>query len=79
MKSIFSRIIDGEIPCFKVAENKDFIAFHDAFPLVKGHILVVTKLEIDNIFHLDHELYIRFFSFSRNIALAIQKAIPCQK
>ncbi|HPD64738.1 MAG TPA: HIT family protein [Bacteroidia bacterium] len=79
MASIFSRIVAGEIPCYKVAENEEFLAFHDAFPLVKGHILVVPKTETDNILDLDRELYLRFFDFSRNIALAIEKAIPCKK
>jgi len=79
MASIFSRIAAGEIPCYKVAENEEFIAFHDAFPLVKGHILVVPKAEIDNILDLDKDLYLRFFDFSRNIAFAIEKAMPCKK
>jgi len=79
MASIFSRIVAGEIPCYKVAEDDEFLAFHDAFPLVRGHILVVPKSEIDNILDLDREMYLRFFDFSRIIALAIQRAIPCQK
>jgi len=79
MANIFSRIVAGEIPCFRVTENEEFLAFHDAFPLVKGHILVVPKVEIDNILDLDKDLYIRFFDFSRNIALAIEKAVSCKK
>jgi len=79
MPGIFSRIVAGEIPCYKVAENEEFLAFHDAFPLVKGHILVVPKVEIDNILELDKDMYLRFFEFSRHIALAIEKAIPCKK
>lgn len=79
MASIFIRIINAEIPCYKVAENDEFLAFHDAFPLVKGHILVVPKVEIDNILDLDRDLFLRFFGFSRNIAKAIEKAIPCKK
>lgn len=79
MASVFSKIANGEIPCYKIAENNNFIAFLDVFPLVKGHTLVIPKIEIDNIFDLDKELYHQFQMFSREIGIAIGKAIPCKK
>ena len=79
MPSIFSKIIAGEILCYKIAENVDFIAFLDVFPLKKGHVLVVPKKEIDYIFDLDNETYLGLMSFSKTIATAIKKAIPCER
>ncbi len=79
MASIFSKIIAGEIPSFKLAEDDRFYAFLDVFPLVEGHTLVVPKLEVDNIFDLEPELYKSLFEFSQTIAKAIQLAIPCRK
>ena len=79
MPSIFSKIIAGEIPCYKIAENADFIAFLDVFPLKKGHVLVVPKKEIDYIFDLDNETYLGLMSFSKMVATAIKKAIPCKR
>ncbi|MBC7694613.1 MAG: HIT family protein [Burkholderiales bacterium] len=79
MPSIFSRIIAGEIPCYKVAENKDFLAFLDAFPLKRGHVLVVPKNEVDYIFDLDDETYLGLMAFSKKIAVAIKKMIPCNR
>lgn len=79
MASIFSKIITGEIPCYKVAENADFIAFLDVFPLKKGHVLVVPKKEIDYIFDLDSETYLGLMNFSKLLAIAIKKAIPCNR
>lgn len=77
MASIFSRIVNGEIPCHKVAENEDFLAFLDAFPIAVGHTLVIPKKEIDYIFELDDDLYSRLFLFAKSIAPAIEKAVPC--
>lgn len=79
MPSIFSKIIAGEIPCYKIAENADFIAFLDVFPLKKGHVLVVPKKEVDYIFDLDGETYIGLMSFSKTVAIALKKAIPCNR
>lgn len=79
MSSIFSRIIAGEIPSFKIAENDRFYAFLDVFPLSKGHTLVVPKLEVDNIFDLEPELYKELFAFAQLVAKGIQQAVPCKK
>lgn len=79
MASIFTRIIAGEIPSYKVAENEHFYAFLDVFPLAEGHTLVVPKMEVDNIFDLDPELYRQLFSFAQTVAKGIQQAIPCRK
>ena len=79
MPSIFSKIIAGEIPCYKIAENDNFIAFLDVFPLKKGHTLVVPKKEIDYIFDLDNETYIGLMAFSKEVAIAIKQAIPCNR
>ncbi len=79
MPSIFTKIIAGEIPCYKIAENADFIAFLDVFPLRKGHALVVPKKEVDYIFDLDNETYLGLMNFSKIIAIAIEKAIPCKR
>ncbi len=79
MSTIFSRIIAGEIPCYKVAENETCFAFLDINPLTKGHILVVPKQEVDYLFDLDDAVYIDLQSFSKRIAIAIKKVIPCQR
>lgn len=79
MASIFSKIIAGEIPCYKVAENDHFFAFLDIFPLKKGHVLVVPKKEVDYIFDLDDETYQGLMTFSKKVAFAIKKSIPCNR
>ena len=79
MASIFSKIIAGQIPCYKIAENDHFIAFLDVFPLKKGHVLVVPKKEVDYIFDLDNETYLGLMAFSKEVALAMKKAIPCNR
>ena len=79
MSSIFSKIIKGEIPSYKIAENDKHIAFLDAMPLVKGHTLVVPKKEVDLIFDLDSEDYKELWAFTQNIAKQIKKAIPCKR
>ena len=79
MATIFSRIIAGEIPCYKVAENDKFFAFLDINPLVKGHTLVVPKQEVDYIFDLSDEDLAAMHVFTKQIALAIGKAFPCKK
>ena len=77
MASIFTKIINGEIPSFKIAENDQYIAILDAFPLVEGHVLVIPKQEVDKIFDLDKSTYLGLMDFSYEIAQAIEKAIPC--
>ena len=79
MASIFTRIVNGEIPCYKIAENNDFLAFLDIMPLTRGHTLVIPKKEIDHIFDLDDTLYAGLMQFSKQVAVAIKKAIPCER
>jgi len=78
MSSVFTKIINGEIPAYKIAENEHFIAFLDVMPLVKGHTLVVPKKEVDLIFDLDSEDYKNLWSFAQNVAKKVKKAIPCK-
>ncbi|WP_117882031.1 HIT family protein [Aureibaculum luteum] len=77
--SIFSKIIAGEIPSYKVAENEEYFAFLDINPNTKGHTLVVPKKVVDKIFDLDEDTYGKLMQFSRKIAIAIEKAIPCKR
>ena len=79
MATIFTKIINGEIPCYKVAEDDRFFAFLDINPLVKGHTLVVPKQEIDYIFDLSDEDLAAMNVFAKHVALAIEKAIPCKR
>lgn len=79
MATIFTRIINGEIPCYKIAENQDFIAFLDINPNAVGHTLCVPKKEVDKFFDLDDELYLGLMAFSKKIAKAIEKAVPCDR
>lgn len=77
MSTIFTKIINGEIPSYKIAENEDFVAFLDAMPLVKGHTLVVPKKEIDLIFDLDSEEYKNLWGFAQEVAKKVKNTIPC--
>ena len=79
MPTIFTRIINGEIPCYKIAENEDFIAFLDINPNALGHTLCVPKKEVDKIFDLDNDLYLGLMAFAKKIAEAMEKAIPCNR
>lgn len=79
MSSIFTRIINGEIPCFKIAEDKDFFAFLDINPLKAGHTLVIPKREIDYIFDVDDATLSLMLPFCKKVAEAIKKAIPCNR
>ncbi|HLV24465.1 MAG TPA: HIT family protein [Moheibacter sp.] len=79
MASIFTKIINGEIPAYKIAENENYLAFLDVFPLVKGHTLVIPKKEVDKIFDLDKETYSGLMDFAYDIAQAVEKAIPCKR
>lgn len=77
--TIFSKIIAGEIPSYKIAENDQFFAFLDIFPLVEGHVLVVPKTETDNLFDLTADYLSEILLFSQPIAKAIEKAFPCNR
>ncbi len=79
MATIFTKIVNGEIPCYKIAETDDFLAFLDVNPNAKGHTLCIPKKEVDKIFDLDEAKYIGLMQFSRQIAKAIEKAIPCKR
>lgn len=79
MASIFSKIVKGEIPSYKIAENDRFLAFLDVFPLKKGHTLVIPKQETDYIFDLDKNLYLGLMDFSSQVAAAIKKSISCRR
>ena len=79
MASIFSRIVAGEIPCHKIAENDEFLSFLDVNPRTKGHTLVIPKKEIDCLFDIDDEMLGRMVIFAKSIARAIEKAIPCKR
>lgn len=79
MASIFTKIVNGEIPCYKVAETKDCLAFLDVSPLAKGHVLVIPKQEIDSLFDLENEAYLSLMSFAKEVAKAMKRAIPCKK
>jgi len=77
--TIFSKIIAGEIPSYKIAENEKFFAFLDIFPLVKGHVLVVPKTEVDNMFDLSDEYLSGLLVFAKPIAKAIEKSFSCNR
>tara|TARA_R110000868_G_scaffold404958_1_gene683813 strand:+ start:2139 stop:2528 length:390 start_codon:yes stop_codon:yes gene_type:complete len=79
MASIFTKIVNGEIPCYKIAETEHFLAFLDVNPNTKGHTLCVPKIEVDKIFDLDEATYNGLMAFSRKVAIAIEKAIPCKR
>ncbi|MEO8934453.1 MAG: HIT family protein [Xanthomarina sp.] len=79
MASIFTKIISGEIPSYKIAETDEFLAFLDINPNAKGHTLCIPKKEVDKIFDLDEETYMNLLLFSRKVAIAIEKAMPCKR
>lgn len=79
MASIFTKIIQGEIPSYKVAEDENFYAFLDISPLKKGHTLVIPKQEVDYIFDLDDQMLKDYMIFAKKVAKAIEKAIPCKR
>lgn len=79
MASIFTKIVKGEIPCHKIAESDDFLAFLDIFPLAKGHVLVIPKVETDSIFDVEQNNYAKLWVFARQVAKAIEKSIPCKR
>lgn len=79
MASIFSRIVAGEIPCYKVAEDERFFAFLDISPVAKGHTLVIPKQEVDYIFDLDDETYNGLMAFARKVARALEGTVECKR
>jgi len=79
MAGIFSKIVNGEIPCYKVAEDGNYLAFLDIFPLAAGHVLVIPKVETDYLFDLDDENFAGLMIFTKRVAIALKYAIPCKK
>jgi histidine triad (HIT) family protein len=79
MATIFSKIVNGDIPSYKVAEDDNFFAFLDINPVAKGHVLVIPKKEIDYLFDIQDKLYQDYFLFAKKVAVGLKKAIPCEK
>lgn len=79
MSSIFTKIVNGEIPCYKVAEDEQFLAFLDVNPNAVGHTLCIPKQEIDKLFDMDEELYLGLMRFSKKVAAALEKTVPCER
>lgn len=79
MASIFTRIVQGEIPCYKIAENEHFLAFLDVNPLVKGHTLVIPKKEQDYLFDLEDDSYVGLHLFAKEVAVQLKKHIACKR
>lgn len=79
MSSIFTKIVNGEIPCYKVAEDEQFLAFLDVNPNAVGHTLCIPKQEIDKLFDMDEELYLELMRFSKKVAAALEKTVPCER
>jgi histidine triad (HIT) family protein len=79
MSSLFTKIIKGEIPCYKIAEDDSFLAFLDINPLVRGHALVIPKVEIDYLFDIDDDVLQNMIIFAKNVASKIKNAIPCDR
>ena len=77
--SIFTKIINGEIPCYKITENEEFIAFLDITPNAKGHTLCVPKQEISYLFDMEDDHYLRLMAFSKKVAKALEKVVPCKR
>ncbi|TDD78517.1 HIT family protein [Flavobacterium caseinilyticum] len=79
MSSIFTKIIKGEIPCYKIVEDENFLAFLDVNPNAKGHTLCIPKQEVNKIFEMNDDLYIGLMQFSKKIAVALEKTVPCKR
>ncbi|QOG02604.1 HIT family protein [Flavobacterium sp. MDT1-60] len=77
--SLFTKIVNGEIPSYKIAENDNYLAFLDVNPNAKGHTLCIPKQEIDKIFDMDDELYLGLMKFSKKVAIALEKTVPCKR
>jgi histidine triad (HIT) family protein len=79
MATIFTKIVNGEIPCYKIAEDENYLAFLDINPLAKGHTLVIPKKEVDYIFNVDDQLLGGMMVFAKKVAHAVEKAVPCKR
>ncbi|MDQ8012422.1 MAG: HIT family protein [Flavobacterium nitrogenifigens] len=79
MSSIFTKIVNGEIPAYKIDEDENYLAFLDVNPNAKGHTLCIPKQEIDKIFDMDEELYLGLMKFSKKVAAALEKTVPCKR
>ncbi|MBK9223983.1 MAG: HIT domain-containing protein [Flavobacterium sp.] len=79
MASIFIKIVNGEIPCYKITEDENFLAFLDVNPNAKGHTLCIPKREIDKIFDIEDDLYVGLMQFSKKVAIALEKAVSCKR
>jgi len=79
MPSIFTKIINGEIPAYKISEDENFLAFLDVNPNAKGHTLCIPKQEVNKIFDLNEDLYAGLMQFSRKVAIALEKTVPCKR
>jgi len=79
MSSIFTKIVNGEIPCYKIAEDENFLAFLDVNPNAKGHTLCIPKQEINKIFDVEDDLYLGLMAFSKKVAVALEKTVPCKR
>jgi histidine triad (HIT) family protein len=79
MSSIFTKIVNGEIPCYKIAEDDKYLAFLDVNPNSKGHTLCIPKQEINKIFDMEEEHYLGLMAFSRKVAIALEKVVPCKR
>lgn len=79
MSSIFTKIVNGEIPCYKIAEDENYLAFLDVNPNAKGHTLCIPKQEINKIFDMEEEHYLGLMKFSRKIAKAVEKSVECKR
>lgn len=79
MASIFTKIVNGEIPCYKIAEDENYLAFLDVNPNTKGHTLCIPKQEINKIFDMEEELYLGLMKFSKKVAKAIEKSVECRR
>lgn len=79
MSSIFTKIVNGEIPCYKIAEDENYLAFLDVNPNAKGHTLCIPKQEVNKIFDMEEDHYLGLMQFSRKIAIALEKAVACKR
>ena len=79
MASIFTKIVNGEIPCYKIAEDDKYLAFLDVNPNAKGHTLCIPKQEINKIFDMEDDLYLGLMAFAKKIAIALEKSVPCKR
>ena len=79
MAGIFSKIVAGEIPCYKIAESELFLAFLDINPLVEGHTLVIPKMEVDYLFDIEDEMYLGLLAFAKRVAAAVKAVVPCKR